>query len=154
MSLSSLSRICRPHEPTFVLAPTCRAVCEKTLLAVSAWLHCSKPHSLEVVSQHSLDLAHPFQRRFHGKFAAHLQDETQPESLEADGVKASRHERRVAQAMTFCFRHSDEPGVHWLASSVRATANGEAPAKISSTFIKASLLSFAGIASQGTVSRL
>ena len=88
------------------------------------------------------------------EFAGHLQDETQPESLEADGVKASRHERRVAQAMTFCFRHSDEPGVHWLASSVRATANGEAPAKDIVFYSIASLLSFAGIASQGTVSRL
>ena len=85
-----------------------------------------------VVSQHGLVVAQPFQRCFHGEFAAHLQNLTQPESLEADGDKASRHGRRAAQARTLCFRHSDEPGVHWLASSVRATANGKAPAKVSS----------------------
>ena len=73
--------------------------------------------------------------------------------LESDGDVAHRHERRVASAMMFCFRHSDVPGFCWFllaanANSVRATATWRGTCKDIVVFFLTSPSLLAGFAAR------
>ena len=94
-------------------------------LAVSAWTPCSKPHGLEVVSQHGLDLAQTFQRRNSplGRVAQlsvfwvrlHISwMKAQPGCLGSGGVNAHQRDRRAAPMVMLCVRHSGVPDFWWF----------------------------------------